>query len=320
MLSSSVREALIDPRRGEEVQGWLRGNPSRKEAALAWRGDDGETMMHWAFMSSWGLALDLASAGLSYEDLDKYGRTPMDWLSDRLWATLVEPVGSARLSLAGQQRLLEHTQSQVLGLWNLGVRPTSRPRALHVGVVWMRAGAWKLMPLIRDEVLPQVLDKGISPPRPYSGPCPGWMRWTPRQGHALHVWVLSPDGPGRRAFLKTWQEAGLDVDARDEDGRTPLWYAVEGALFKPEWRRPLAKVMRELVAAGADPNAEDIDTTSPLSLILRNKNAWEEYADLLDALGINQNENDDELDPDHPSSLLNPPAIDRALPLPTEEE
>lgn len=317
-LPASVRAALIDPRRGAEVQGWLRGDPSRREIARNWRGEDGETMMHWAFLSSWGLALDLAaSTELSYDELDKYGRTPMDWLSDRLWSAVVEPVGSARLSLAGQERLLRHTEEQVLGLWNLGVRPTPRPRALHVGVVWMRAGAWSLMPLIRDEVLPQVLDKGISHPRPYSGPCPGWMRWTPRQGHALHAWVLSPDTPGRRAFLNTWIQSGLDVDARDEDGRTALWYAIEGALFKPQWRKRLAKVAQELVQAGAEPTAEDIDTTSPLSLVLREDNAWEQHADLLSALGVSKSIDDPD---DEPVNPLNPPAIDRITPLSQQQD
>lgn len=328
-LSASVRSALIDPRRGAEVQGWLRGDPSRHELARQWRGADGETMMHWAFLSSWMLALDLYSAGLDYHAHDQHGRTPMDWLSDRLWGAVVEPVGSARLSLSGQERLRKQTEEQVQGLWSLGIRPTNRARALHVGVVWMRAGAWSLLPLLKDEVLPQLLAPGISTPRPYQGPCPGWMRWTPRQGHALHAWVLSPDTPGRRAFLEQWQSCGLDVDARDEDGRTPLWYAVEAALFKPQLRSQMAKVIRQLVEAGADPHAEDIDTTSPLSLLLREKDAWTLHTDLLNALGVPSQAQEEEFDLDddqddqdgvsssvHP---LNPPRIDRALPVPDED-
>jgi hypothetical protein len=122
-LSASVRAALIDPRRASEVQGWLQGDPARLDIARTWRGADGETMMHWAFLSSWSLVLALQSIGMEDSDVDQYGRTPMDWLTDRLWSALVEPTGSARLSLAGQERLRRHTEDQVRGLWALGLRP-----------------------------------------------------------------------------------------------------------------------------------------------------------------------------------------------------
>ena len=308
-LPSAVHAALIDPRRALEVQGWLRGNDARQPVALAWRGSSGETMMHWAFLSSWSLALELNTLGLDYADLDEYGRTPMDWLSDRLWSSIVEPVGSVRLSLAGQERLRKHTEEQVLGLWALGVRPGVRRRALHVGVCWMRAGAWGLLDLLKDEVIEQAQDPGIGPPRPYTGPCPGWMRWTPRQGCALHAWILAPDMPGRRQFIAQWKRLGLDVDCRDEDGRTPLWYAVEAAMSQEDWRPSLLKVIRELIEQGADPSEEDIDGASPVSLLLREENAWVRHADLLGALGVSGK--------DYGLSVmsdLNPPLVDRAQP------
>lgn len=313
-LPTAVHSALLDPRRALEVQGWIRGGDDRREQALAWRGTDGETMMHWAFLSSWSLALELNALGLDYAALDVHGRTPMDWLSDRLWSSIVEPIGSVRLSLAGQERLRRHTEEQVRGLWALGVRPSPRPRALHVGVCWMRAGAWSLLDLLRDEVIPQSQDAGIGLPRPYSGPCPGWMRWTPRQGHALHAWVLSPDMPHRRGFLRAWKECGLDIDARDEDGRTALWYAVEAALFKQEWRARMTKVIQELVSEDADPREEDIDGASPLSLVLRESAAWTRHADLLKALGVASSDGESE----H-LSALNPSLSDRALSIPSQE-
>ena len=313
-LPTTVHSALLDPRRALEVQGWIRGGDDRQEQALAWRGTDGETMMHWAFLSSWSLALELNSLGLDYAALDVHGRTPMDWLSDRLWSSIVEPIGSVRLSLAGQERLRRHTEEQVRGLWALGVRPSPRARALHVGVCWMRAGAWTLLDLLRDEVIPQSQDAGIGLPRPYSGPCPGWMRWTPRQGHALHAWVLSPDMPQRRGFLRAWKGCGLDIDARDEDGRTALWYAVEAALFQQEWRGRMTKVIEELISEDADPREEDIDGASPLSLVLRESDAWTRHADLLKALGVTSSDGESE----H-LSALNPSLSDRALSIPSQE-
>jgi len=158
-LPSAVHAALIDPRRALEVQGWLRGNDARQPVALAWRGSSGETMMHWAFLSSWSLALELNTLGLDYADLDEYGRTPMDWLSDRLWSSIVEPVGSVRLSLAGQERLRKHTEEQVLGLWALGVRPGVRRRATTCrGFAGCVLVTWGLLDLLKDEVIEQAQD------------------------------------------------------------------------------------------------------------------------------------------------------------------
>ena len=310
MLSDAVRSALIDPRRSGEVQGWLRGNSNRHKIALEWRGDDGETMMHWAFMSSWTLAMELNTIGLSYQDLDNYGRTPMDWLSDRIWSAIVLDEGKARLSLAGQERLRKHTEEQVLGLWSLGVRPTLSSERLHIGVVWLRSGAWDLMDLIKDEVLIQPSEAGIPDPKEYNGPCPGWMNWMPKKGTALHAWVLSPDNPGRRLFLKKWKEYGLDIDVRDEDGRTPLWYAVEAYFFREDYRPFLLKVIKELVNEGADTQAEDVDAVSPVGMATADENSWSLHLELLKVLGLEFNDNQDDVIENN----LNPSKLDLITP------
>ena len=273
-LPLAVKQALIHPQRALEVQGWLKNAHREAHQALAraWRGDDGETMMHWAFLSHWGLALDLAAAGLAYDDVDRHGRTPMDWLNDRLWAAVVEPMGQARLSLAGAERLRRHTEDQVLNLWALGVRPKAAPGRHAVGTVWLRAGAWSLLPLLlegpgaTEETTATADDASAALDSSDRGPA-GWVRWTPRGGSALHAWILAPDMPGRRAFLQDWQARGGSLECTDDEGHTPLWYAVDAWLSEAAWRDRLAGVIRELAQAGARLNHPNVHGVTVRDLV-----------------------------------------------------
>ena len=78
----------------------------------------------------------------------------------------------------------------------------------------------------------------------------------------------------------------------------------------------MKKVIRELVQAGADPHAEDVDTASPISLLLRDEDAWSRHADLLEAMGARVHEPSGQEDEVSGSvNPLNPAKIDRALPV-----
>ena len=54
------------------------------------RGEHGETMLHWAVLSEYGLIVDLIDAGIGVNAKDKYGKTPMDWLLERYWYSCIE--------------------------------------------------------------------------------------------------------------------------------------------------------------------------------------------------------------------------------------
>lgn len=244
-LHPKVKEALIHPERFMEVRGWLKGNAL---IAQQWKGDDGESMMHWAFLSNWVLAAELKEIGLTYEGMDNFGRTPMDWINDRLWYAVVQDNTNAQLSAGGKERLRRHSEEQIEYLWAQGARPSFSSRFMHPGVVWMRAGSWGLVNLLKDD-------------EQYS-----WFKWAPYGGHALHSWILSPNTPQRREFLKKWDEE-FSVDMGDNNNRSALWYAVDAWLARPEWQKDLAAVIRELIDVRADPFQKDDEGVSAIDLL-----------------------------------------------------
>ena len=303
-LHPNVKASLINPKGSMEIRGWLKNH---KDIACGWVGDDGETMMHWAFLSDWILACELRDAGLSFSDIDKYNRSPMDWLNDRLWGAIVDPSTSQKLSTGAKERLRKHSEEQIQALWTQGARPSISTQSIHPGVVWIRSGAWVLLPLLEQDENSELLvsKDGYTSSINQLSQSSKWLHWTPQGGSALHAWVLSPNTPSRRNFLnmwiskdaspvtshhdkdgrpylQMWTPKGLDVDVRDNDGRTPLWYAVDAWLASPAWRQSLIVVIKELLAVGASCYADDIDGATPISLVEQERLAMsKEYQDLL---------------------------------------
>ena len=72
---------------------------------------------------------------------------------------------------------------------------------------------------------------------------------------------------GSPAVIEVLLEAGADVNAKDEDGLTPLHMAAQS--------NPTPAVIEALLEAGADPRATDSDGKTPHAL------AKPEYRDIL---------------------------------------
>lgn len=246
-LHPNVKAAMVNPSRYMEIRGWLKTNQS---VAIQWRGDHQETMMHWAFMSNWALASELKEAGLSFEATDHYGRSPMDWINDRMWYAIANDATNGALSAGSKERLRRQSEEQIIALWNQGARPSFNTQLMHPGVVWMRSGAWDLLDLLKN-------DEQFN-----------WFNWAPNGNNALHAWILSPNTPRRRDFLKKWSTE-FDIDIADNNNRSALWYAVDTWLAKDDWKKEMLSVVRELIEQGANPFLNDDEGVNPLSLLSR---------------------------------------------------
>lgn len=240
-LHPNVLAALRHPLRGMEVRGWLK---THQKQAFAWRGEHGETMMHWAFLSDWVLACELRDAGLSFDTTDNRGRNPFDWLTDRLYSTLLSPRTKGMLSKGGEERLIKQTEEQGMQLWMMGARPTSGQP--FFGAVWLQSGAFELAQVALQE----------------KGPA----HWMPNGATALHALVLAPPTPKRTRWFNELLSK-MDINDVDDDGRSALWYALDAWLKHPQLHASLFLTLEELLSKGAHLDDKDNFGYSPRDVL-----------------------------------------------------
>ena len=85
---------------------------------------------------------------------------------------------------------------------------------------------------------------------------------------ALHVAAAAY----RLAIVSRLLKEGPNVRARNRRGAEPLHYAADGGPGSPSWKpRAQGATVAALIAAGADPNAEDIGGVTPLHRAVRTR-------------------------------------------------
>lgn len=236
--------ALINPERATEIRAWLFGN---KLKALILRGPQGETMLHWAVLSEYSLILDLVDAGININCQDKNGRTPMDWIVDRYWELCV--LEKENIPYQGLLKLKAQTEELGTLVYSLGGRPTdfeniSEEDNNSAAKMAMGGAFWYIESLYRD--------KGLS----------YLKNWLNNKRSVIHVWILSSDDGLKYKNLEQMIKWGLSIDEKDIDGRSPLWYLIEGWSLGSQ-RNKLEKVISQFLEMGADPDLEDNEGVSP---------------------------------------------------------
>lgn len=240
---------LTNPERAIEVRAWLANN---KMKALIMRGEHGETMLHWAVLSEYGLIIDLVDAGLGVNVKDKYGKTPMDWILDRYWYSCV--LNEVSLNREGILKIKGQTEDLGTVLWALGGRPSNdNKNSLNAGLVAARGGLWWYIQALYET-------EGIDSLK-------GWIE---DKRSVLHAWILSDNNSEKINRIKKMLEWGLSIDEVDLNGRTCLWYAIDTWKNNQEVDLML-DIIPELLALGADPDIEDNFYTSPRNLLTEDK-------------------------------------------------
>lgn len=236
---------LINPERAIEVRAWLKKNRMK---ALIMRGENGETMLHWAVMSEYGIIIDLVDAGISPNSKDRHGKTPMDWLLERYWYTCVEKEG--RLNRDGQYKIKSQTEDLGVVLWGMGGRPSeNNPESLDANLIAARGGLWWYIQLLYETY-------GLDSLR-------GWMS---DKRSVMHAWILSENNEQKFVRMQELIKWGLSIDEVDANGRTCLWYAADA------WKNDLetdlmVEMIPELLKLGADPDIDDVNGISPRNVL-----------------------------------------------------
>lgn len=253
---------------------------SKPAELLATRGDFGETALHWAAMSDGALAVDLVMGGFDANARDASGRTPLDWLHDRVRMVsdaapgALRPQEEALTEAEFRQNILNKSSVLVQLLMGAGFRasdPTSMIRSwLENG--WYRfvtiaremddAGAITLSSLGEDGAgALHVMAGGTS----WNGRREAMGRLTLGEFRTPEVSSGDPDLPYR----------ALSVDEPDAHGKTPLRWALDA------WRneslqlddRAQFDLIVWLLKAGADPCARDDAGMAPANLLQDGFNA-----------------------------------------------
>lgn len=260
-LPHPIWPALVNPHRFAEVRKEISANP---QPLLSVRGEKwNEGAMHWVGMSDPGSWLDLIAAGGDPNIMDKLGRTPLDWVNDRLWMGAMAP--HQRLGAPSRDRIRVATTKHAPAIWSSGGRPGNSPNSLPAIKLWIDAGLWDLVSLAKDE--PQ-----------------WWSNWE-NGAHALHAWVHMADRVGADVLLENIFSIGIEVDKPNDEGQSALWVAVSGWLDNPGSAAPYRAAVLALRKRGADP---DLDQGSgPPASLPELRNASSELQGLImDALGI----------------------------------
>lgn len=227
-----IAAALVNPHRFAEVRRAIASHP---EQVLAFRGPRWqESAMHWVAMSDPGSWVDLVAAGGDPNAQDKMGRTPLDWINDRLFMGAMAP--HQRLGTPSRDRIRVATIKQVPAVWSAGGRPGHGPHTLNPVKLWIEAGLWDLLSLTASE--------------------PGmWKRWEGGM-HALHAWVPLADRVGAEDLLSLILAAGVEIDEADVSGRSALWMAVDHWLNDPSHAAASRRAIELLRVRGADPDMD----------------------------------------------------------------
>jgi hypothetical protein len=222
---------FINPHRFVEARVSLKRDP---EGLLSARGAHQETALHWAAMGDSGLVMDMVAVGLEPNALDRMGRTPLDWVNDRLWMGVAH--AKSPLTAEAKDQLRFKTERVVPGLWGQGFRPGA---GTHPGQAWALAGAFPLICLLDEP--------GTD----------GLRHWGVDYATALHAWAIGVQAPNRPAALDDLLARGLLIDELDANGRTPLRYAVEAWARTQIHHRTGAETVALLLAKGANPEIAD---------------------------------------------------------------
>ena len=253
-----IWEAIINPARAMEARAWVSKN---YEKAKSLKGSKGESILHWAVQSEYGFVLESLSAGISPNVKDNAGLTPLDWLVNRLWYTVIEKDNSPITKLRGFPLELEgilriKAQTEELGMLLImrgGKTSNDNMNSFHGIEAWVRANLWNLVVIEKDK-------NGLE----------SLKNWGTRKKTILHAWILSENNFEKHKVIKEWLSWGIEIDEADINGRTALWYAVESWLYDDTWDNILQPAIKTLLDLGADPNQEDEFGESPATLLVKN--------------------------------------------------
>lgn len=218
-------EAAANPSRVVEVQSWI-NQENNKPLVNNIKGKNGESLLHWAAMCNLGLSMDLLNAGVDINVKDADNRTPLDWITERLYFVCIDSETAQSAEI--KQNIIKISNYIGSSLINMGAK------AKDPMSIWVLTGSWELVKAQYDK-------------EPDS-----WLSIGPDNFSVMHFWPIAyfQSNEDKAFALNFFLEKNIDINRENDKGITPLYVAVE------QWivGRCPEEHIKLLVKKGANPN------------------------------------------------------------------
>lgn len=222
------------------LRDWIKKFPNK---AKLYRGKNNETLLHWAAITNINLIKDLVNyIKLDVNEEDKYGSTPFDWLIERYFSNVV--LNNNNLDQNSryfmQYQTLEHSK------YFYDVKAFTHYDVIDI---FSKSGLFDFIDYIYKK-------EGLE----------SLINLTETQKSVLHNWILVGESELKHKKIQDLLNYGIDIDIEDKDGNTPLFYAIDALISKPELKDFLLPSIKTLLKENANPYHKNKDGLSPYHL------------------------------------------------------
>lgn len=262
--SHPIWKLLLSPLHSVQVTSWL-GNPEHWEEAEKLRGEQDETILHWAALSDMTLLIQaLGTLEISPNAPDKNGFSPMDWQINRQ-ELLLNKYNNKEITKMNYIKSVMQADELISTLLGFEGVPNLHGLDLLASFA-VKNGLWR--------TLATLIEKDKKYNCFYDGKLP------------LHHLILSFNTKSRISFLKELVE-GVTHNGKNiknpinsindvtEDGKTVLFLTIEEIINRHTSAIDLIDLevfLEALIAFNPDPSIPNKEGVSPAQLILLTEN------------------------------------------------
>lgn len=188
------------------IKHWIMNNPKK---AKNWKGKYGETLLHWSIINNLEVTTMLIEyVGVDKDSKDKNELTPYDWLIERFFLNFV--LNENKLNDEGRLFIMNQTNKHAIYLYQQKAKTK-----YDVVDMFSKSGTYEYIDYIfQKEGVDSLTHIGEN------------------QKSILHNWILLGESPEKHQKIHEILNYGIDINIKDKNGFTPLYYAFDGLLFK----------------------------------------------------------------------------------------
>lgn len=197
-----------------------------------WRGNNSESLLHWAVLNNLEATKNLINyVKLDVNLTDKNNKTPFDYLLDRYLYHVLLNIGD--LNQNARVFITNQTNTHAIYLYSIGAKTQH-----DVVDFFSKSGSYQFLDYLYNEKgYEALIDIGEE------------------KKTILHNWILLPECIEKhQKLIEILENYHFVIDVEDKEKRTPLFYAIDGMICKPELAESFfIPVIKSLLRQQANP-------------------------------------------------------------------